>query len=57
MATATERKLRNALKFGTAGEVDSKEGVAYAEGLELAPPNYSEVFAPPVDINGAVREA
>jgi len=57
MATATERLLRNALKFGQSGEVDSQEGKANVEGLELAPPDYSEVGAPQVELNGAVGEA
>ena len=48
MPTITERKLRNALKFGTAGEVNSKEGVAEDEGLLLPPPNGSKVGAPQV---------
>ena len=51
MVTATERKLRNALKFGTSGEVDSKEGRADAEGLLVAPPNCSEVMALQVELN------
>jgi len=34
MGTAIERTLRNALKFGTTGEVNSKEGWETAEGLE-----------------------
>ena len=55
--TANERFLWNALKFGTTGEVDSKEGEAQHEGLELAPPNCSEVGAPQGELNGAVGEA
>ena len=54
MVTAMESKLFNALKFGTAGEVDTKEGRALAEGLLLPPPNGSEVGAPQVELNGAV---
>ena len=57
MATATERSLRNALKFGTTREVDLKEGVAQAKGWELASPNSSEVGEPQVERNGAVGEA
>jgi len=57
MVTAAERKLWNALKFWTTGEVNSKEGGAHGEGLELAPPNCSEVGTPPVELNGAVEEA
>ena len=43
MATATERTLRNALKFGQSGKVNSKEGVEFAEGLLVPSPNYIEV--------------
>ena len=57
MTIFTERKHRNALKFGTSGEVESKEGWAIAEGLELAPPNCIEVRAPQGELNGAVGEA
>ena len=57
MMTASERILWNALKFGTAGEVNSKEGRALAEGCPPLPPNCSEVGAPQVDLNGAVGEA
>ena len=57
MATASERSIRNALKFGQSGEVDSKEGRAQAEGLEFAPPNCSEVGIPQVELNGAIGEA
>ena len=46
MATASESTLWYELKFGTAGEVDSKEGGTQAEGLNVAPPNCSEVEAP-----------
>jgi len=42
----------NALKFETAGE-----GLAHAEGLELAPLNCSEVVVLQLELNGAVREA
>jgi len=57
MTTLSERMLWNALKFGTAGEVNSKEGGAAAEGLLVAPPNYSEVGASQVELNGAVGKA
>jgi len=57
MATATERIRRNALKFGTAGEVDTQEGRAQAEGLELAPPNCSDAGKPQVELDGAIGEA
>ena len=57
MVTATERHLRNALKFGTTGEVDSKEGRAIAEGLLLHPPNCNEVGIPQVELNRAMGEA
>ena len=57
MLTASERKLWNALKFGTTGEVNSQEGRAQAEGLELTPPNCSEFGAPQVEIDWAVGEA
>ena len=57
METLNERSLRNALKFGTPGEVNSKEGVAFVEGLPAVPPNCSEVGAPQVELNGAVGEA
>ena len=51
MRTATERKLRNALKFGQSGEVDPKQGVAFVEGLELAPPNFIKVGSPQVELD------
>ena len=57
MATDNEAIVRNALKFGQSGEVNSKEGQADAEGLELAPPNRSEVGSPQLELNGAVGEA
>jgi len=57
MATATERKLRNALKFGHSGEVNSMEGGAHAEGSIVAPSNCSEVVKPQEELNGAVGEA
>ena len=57
MVTVNERHLRNALKFGTTGEVDSKEGEAPAERLIIAQPNCSEVRKPQVEFNGAVGEA
>ena len=57
MATLSERKLRNALKFGTAGEVNSQEGRAIAERYVPGPPNNSAVGAPQVKLNGAVGEA
>jgi len=57
MATFTERPLWNALKFGTTREVDSKEGLAPAEGLIVDIPNYNEVGAPQVELNGAVGGA
>ena len=57
MVTHKERKLRNALKFGTSREVDSKEGVAPAEGLMVAPPNCSEVGSPQEELDGALGEA
>ena len=56
-ATASERKLWNALKFGTTGEVNSKEGRAHGEGLLLPPPNCREVVTPQVELNGAMGEA
>jgi len=57
MVTVKERTLRNALKFGQSGEVNSKEGLALGEGFELAPPNCSEVGAPQGELDGAVGEA
>jgi len=57
MVTASKRKLRNALKFGTTREVDSKERVATAEELLLPPPNYSEVGTPQVDLDRVMGEA
>ena len=57
MVTITERHLRNALKFGTSREVNSKEGVAPIEGLELAPPNCSKVGVPQGELEGAVGKA
>jgi len=49
--------IRNALKFGTACEVDSKEGGAKAEGLIVAISKSSEVELPQGELNGAVGEA
>jgi len=57
MVTASERIPRNALKFGTYGEVNTKEGNEIAEGLLIAPPDCSEVGAPQVELDGAVGEA
>ena len=57
MVTAGERTPWNDLKFGTAGEVNSKEGVAHAEGLRAARPNCSYIEAPQVEINIAIGEA
>ena len=54
MVTISERHLRNALKFGAASEVDSKEGAAIADGLVLVPPNCSEVETHQGEIDGAV---
>ena len=55
--TNSAQHTLNALKFGTAGEVDPKEGMAHAEGLLLPPPNCSEVGAPQVELDGAVGNA
>jgi len=52
-----ESHLWNALKIGQSREVNSQEGVAHAEGLDVAPPNCSDVGALQVELNGAVGEA
>jgi len=57
MVTLSECLRWNALKFGTAGEVNSKEGRAFGEGWDLAPTNCSEVGIPPVELDGAMGEA
>ena len=57
MVTLRERHLRNALKFGTSGEVNMKEGEAPIKGLLLPPPKCSEVGTPQVELNGSVGEA
>jgi len=57
MLTARECKLRNALKFVTAGEVNSQEGEAPVEGLMFAPPNCSEVGTSQGELDGPVGEA
>jgi len=57
METISERGLENALKFGRSREIDTKEGEAHAEGLELVPPNSSEVLESQVELDGAVGEA
>ena len=57
MLTASERKLWNVLKFGTAGEINSKEGPAPAEGMIVVPPNCSEIGSYQVELDGAVGEA
>ena len=51
MVTVEERTLWNALKFRASGEVNFQEGAAPAEGLELAPPNFSEVGTSQVELN------
>ena len=56
--TVTKRHLRNALKFGQTGEVNSKEGEALAQGLLAVRPGYdSEVGAPQGELNGTMGEA
>ena len=57
MVTVSERTHRNALKFGTTGEVNSKEEWAQAEGFLFTRLNCSEVGIPQVELNGAVGEA
>jgi len=57
MATATERKLWNALKFGTSREVNTKKGDAPAEGLLLPPHNCIEVGVPQIELDRALGEA
>ena len=60
IVTATERNPRNALKFGTSGEVYSKEGRAQTEGLillQFAPPNCSEAETTQGELNRALGEA
>jgi len=57
IVTASESKHRDALKFGQSGEVNSKKGWAPAEALLVAPPNYSEIGAPQVELDRAVGEA
>ena len=57
MVTIIQRSLRNTLKFGTTEEVNSKEGVAPFKGIELAPPESSEVRTPQVKLDGTVGEA
>jgi len=56
MVTGSEHHLRNALKFGTTGEVNSQEGVTPTEWL-LDSPIYSEVGAPQRKLNRAMGEA
>ena len=56
MATLSERKLWNALKFGTTAEVNTKEGEAFVEGLPAVPPKCSEVGAPQGERDGATRK-
>ena len=57
MSTASKRKLWNAFKIVTAGEVDTKEGEAPAECLPVARTNCSEVRTHQVELNGAVGDA
>ena len=57
MVTISERKLRNALKFGTTREVNTQEGVAQVEGLLPPPTNCSEVVSPKAELNRAMGEA
>ena len=57
VGTIKEHQLWNALKFGTAGEVNSKEGAALVEGFDHAPPNCNEVGAPQGELDGANGEA
>ena len=54
MATAKERTLRNALKLGTTGEVDSKEGLTLASGSLVPPLKISEVGSLQIELNGTV---
>jgi len=56
MVTAKEHSLWNALKFRTSGEINSKEGVAIAEGTELLPPNCSEAGSHQVELDRGVGE-
>ena len=56
MVTLSERKLRNALKFGTTREVNSKEGLAPAEGGVTLPIIQFEGGSPQVELDGAVGE-
>ena len=57
MVTFKESILRNALKIGQSGEVNSKEGRAPVEGMMLVPRNCSEVGAPQGELNGSIGEA
>ena len=57
MVTLRKRKSRNALKFWTSGEVNSKEGGAQGEGLLDVLSNVSKVETPQVELDGAVGEA
>jgi len=54
MFTVVERILPNALKFGTAGEINSKKGRAPTEKRFAIPPNCSKVRASQVEIDAAV---
>ena len=60
MVAVSERKLRNALKFGTTGEVNSKKRLNFSErhspSCHIIPPNGSEGGALQVDLDGAVGE-
>jgi len=51
MLTVTERLPWNALKCGTAGEVDSKKGRATVELLVVIPSNRSDVGSLHVELN------
>jgi len=57
MATISERCYWNALKFGQAGEVNSKEREAPIEGWFLAPPICNDVGTPQGELEGAVGDA
>jgi len=56
MVTGSERSHWNALKIGTSGEVNSKEGRAVGERLLDAPTKGNEAGTHQIELDGAVGE-
>ena len=57
MVTLIERTIRNALKFGATGDVNSQEAIAFCKRNPIPPRKGREDLTPQDIINGAVGEA